>query len=241
MLLVWMTGSSFSTCCHSKLFLLPVGVEAFPILPGDVEQAAGHLGGDVGILDRERGRLDGKRAAVTADQLLADPARAVADDVLGVLAQDRQAWADAVRGVPHRRQARPVVGPAVHVLLVAPPQELKPAQLAFVVQFLDEQVFAAVNDGLHHHVDFAALALGLDDLAAFVDRCAHRDGASDVLAGLQGLDRHPGVVGDRRVDMDRIDVGVFQELAIVGIAGLDPVPIAAFVETLSGRGGRSRG
>ena len=24
MLLVWITGSSFSTCCHSKLFLLPV-------------------------------------------------------------------------------------------------------------------------------------------------------------------------------------------------------------------------
>ncbi len=126
--------------------------------------------------------------------------------LLGMLAQDRQARADAVRGVPHRRQARPVVGPAVHVLLVAPPQELEPAQLAFVVEFLDEQVLSAVNDRLHHHVDLAALALGLDDLAAFVDRCPHRNGAGDVLAGLQGFDRHPGMVGDRRVDMDRVDV-----------------------------------
>ena len=90
-------------------------------------------------------------------ELFADPARAVADDALGMLAQDRQAGADAVRGVPHRRQARPVIGPAVHVLLVAPAQELEPAQLALVVQLLDEQVLAAVDDRLHHHVDLAAL------------------------------------------------------------------------------------
>ena len=41
--------------------------------------------------------------------------------------------ADAVRGIPHRRQAGPVVGPAVHVLLVARLQELELAQFAFVV------------------------------------------------------------------------------------------------------------
>ena len=94
-------------------------------------------------------------------ELLADPARPVADDALGMLAQDRQAGADAVGGVPHRRQARPVIGPAVHVLLVAAAQELEPAQLALVVQLLDEQVLAAVDDRLHHHVDLAAVALGL--------------------------------------------------------------------------------
>ena len=109
----------------------------------------------------------------------------MADHVLGMLAQDRQARADAVGGVPHGGQPRPVIGPAVHVLLVAAAQELEPAQLAFVVQFLHEQVLAAVDDRLHHHVDLAACALGFDDLAAFVDRGAHRDGAGDMLAGLQ--------------------------------------------------------
>ncbi len=63
-----------------EALLAAVGVEALAVLPGDVEQAAGHLGDDVRVLDRERGRLDGERAAVLGDQLLADPARAVADD-----------------------------------------------------------------------------------------------------------------------------------------------------------------
>ena len=40
------------------------GVEALAVLPGGVEQAAGDLGDDVGVLDRERGGLDGERAAV---------------------------------------------------------------------------------------------------------------------------------------------------------------------------------
>ena len=111
-------------------------------------------------------------------------------------------------GVPHGGQAGPVVGPAVHVLLVAAAQELEPAELTLVVQLLDEQVFAAVDDGLHHHVDLAALALGRDDLAALVDRGSHGHGAGHVLAGLQGRDGHPGVVGDRRVDVNRVDVGV---------------------------------
>ena len=63
-------------------------VEALAVLPGRVEQAARHLGDHVGIADLERRRLEGERAAVAADQLLADAARAVADHALGVLAQD---------------------------------------------------------------------------------------------------------------------------------------------------------
>ena len=51
-------------------------------------------------------------------QLLTDPARAVADDGLGQLAGQVQARTDAVRRVPHRRQALPVAGPARHLLLV---------------------------------------------------------------------------------------------------------------------------
>ena len=42
------------------------GVEALAVLPGRVEEAAGHLGDDVGVLDLERRRLDGERDCRTA-------------------------------------------------------------------------------------------------------------------------------------------------------------------------------
>ena len=64
----------------------------------------------------------------------------------------RQHRPDAVRGVPHRRQARPVVRPAVHVLLMAGLEELDLAQLALVVELLDEEELAGVDHGFHHHV-----------------------------------------------------------------------------------------
>ena len=85
-------GSGRPLVCMHRLFvfdLLPLEaasaaghVEALAILPGGVEQAARHLGDDIGVLDLERRRLDGERAVVLRDQLLADPARAVADDAL---------------------------------------------------------------------------------------------------------------------------------------------------------------
>ena len=212
--------------------LAAVSVEALAVLPRRVEEAPRDLGHDVRPLDGECGRLDGERAAVAADQVLADATRPVADDALRVLAQQGQAGAHAVGGIPHGREARPVVGPAVHVLLMAAPQELEPAQLALVVQLLDEQVFAAVHDGLHHHVDLAALPLGLDDLPALVDARAHRHGAGDVLARLEGRDRHPGVIRDRRIDVDGVDLGVLEHLLVVGVTGGDLVAIAAFIQAL---------
>ena len=109
------------------------GVEALAILPGGVEQAARHLGHDVAIPNLERGRLDGKWTVIALDQVVANASRAVADHTLSMLAQESQAWADAVGGVVHGRQAGPVIGPAVHVLLMAAAQELNPAQLALVV------------------------------------------------------------------------------------------------------------
>jgi hypothetical protein len=208
-------------------------VEAFAILASDVEEAAGDLGDDVGVMDGEGGRFDGERAAVAALEVFANPARPVADDAFCVLTQDGQAGADAVGGVPHRRQARPVVRPAVHILLVAAAEELDFSQLALVVKFLDEQVFAAVDDGFHHHVDLAARALGGDDLLAFVDGRAHGHGAGDVLARVQGLDGHPGVVGDRGINVDGVDGGVFEQVTIVGKAGRNAVAIAAFIEAFA--------
>src|SRR5580704_4432833 len=107
------------------------------------------------------------------DEVFADAARAMADDALGMgglalAAEQRQAGADAMRRIPHRRQAGPIARPTFHILLVRAAEKLDPTQFSFVVHLLDEKIFAAVNDGLHHHVDLADLALKLDDLPAFV-------------------------------------------------------------------------
>jgi len=224
-----------------EALLAAVGVEALAVLPGRVEQAASHLGADVAVLEFERGRLDRERAAVLGDQGFVDPPRAVAYDVLGVLAEDRQARADAVRGVVHRRQALPVARPAGHVLLVAAAEELDPAEFARVVEFFDEQIFTTINNRLHHHVDLARLPLRGHDLAAVLDRGRHRHGAGDVLARLERGDRLPGVVGDRGVDVDGVDLGVLEDVGEVGVARGDLPAVAALVEVPSSTAGRSRG
>ncbi len=108
-------------------------------------------------------------------------------------------------------------------------KELNPTEFALVVHLLDEQIFAGVNDRLHHHVDLADLALKLDDLAAFVDGRRHRHRAGDVLAGLQGGQGLGGMIGDRRIDMHRVHVRVFQQLFVLGIACLDAELIANLV------------
>ena len=78
------TGSSFSTCCHSKLTLAAGHVEALAVLPGAVEQAAASPPRTTSrALDLERRGLDRERAVVLRDQLLADAPGAVAHDALG--------------------------------------------------------------------------------------------------------------------------------------------------------------
>ena len=102
-------------------------------------------------------RLDGERRVVFADQLLADGTGTEAGDVFRLGLRQRQARADAMRGVVHRRQTRPVIRPTVHVLLMARLQELDFAQLALLVHLLDEQKFAGIDDGFGHHVFQARL------------------------------------------------------------------------------------
>ena len=79
-------------------------------------------------------RLDGERRVVLLDQFLADRAasrsRRRIPPGLPISAETR---ADAMRGVLHRRQAGPVIRPAVHVLLMARLDELELAQFALVV------------------------------------------------------------------------------------------------------------
>src|SRR5262249_26341479 len=97
-------------------------VEALAILPGNVEQASRHFRTHVAVAQFKRRRFNGERAAVFRDQLLLDLPGAMADDALGMLAQKRQAGADAVRRIMHRREALPVARPAFHVLLMAAAQ-----------------------------------------------------------------------------------------------------------------------
>ena len=165
--------------------LLAAGrVETLAVLPGCIEQTSRDFSDYVAVLDLEGGRLQCKGTVVALDQVVANPARAVAHDALGVLAEQGQTGADAMRRVVHRRQTRPVIGPTVHVLLMTTAQKLNPAQLALVVQLLDEQVLPAVDDRLHHHVNLAALPLGLDELLALLDRRCHRNRTGDMLAGV---------------------------------------------------------
>ena len=53
-----------------------------------------------------------------------------------------------------------------------------------------------------------------------------------MLAGLQGLDGHPAVVGDGRVDVDEVDVFVRQDLLVLGVALGDAELVADGVEFL---------
>src|SRR5262249_28203624 len=54
----------------------------------------------------------------------------------------------------------------------------------------------------------------------------------DVLAGLQRREALRGVVGDGRVDVDGVDVGIFQQVVEAGVADLDAEAVAALVEGL---------
>ena len=106
MLRVWITGSSFSTCCHSKTDFEPY-VEALAVLAGGRRTDCASLRRTRPSRELERRGLDRERDSRTSGSGLVDAPGAVTDDVLGVLAEERQARADAVRRVPHRRKARP--------------------------------------------------------------------------------------------------------------------------------------
>jgi hypothetical protein len=113
---------------------------------------------------------------------------------------------------------------------MAATQELDAPQFAFLVQLLGEQILPAVDDGLHHHVDLAALPLRLDDAPAFVDGRRRGHGARHVLAGLERRDRLRGVIRDGRVDMHGVDIRVCQQVFVARIPCRDPELLAAGVE-----------
>ncbi len=132
--------------------------------------------------------------------------------------------------IVHRDHLLPVARPAVHVLRVRGGQVLNLAEFAALVHLLDEQELAAVDHGFGHHVLQAGLRHFLNNLAALVDRGGHRHRAHHVLAGVECLQRHPSVVGDRAVDVDKVDIGVGQHVFVTGVAFGDAESLADLVQ-----------
>ena len=56
-----------------------------------------------------------------------------------------------------------------------------------------------------------------------------------MLARFQGRDDIAGMVGDRRVDVDRVDVGIRQHVLVAGVAFLDAERLADLVQPLGVR------
>jgi hypothetical protein len=69
-----------------------------------------------------------------------------------------------------------------------------------------------------------------DDLPAFLDRKGHRDGAHNMLTGLQRGDRHPPVVRQRRVDVHQIDLLVGKQIIVSFVASIDPEGVSHRVQ-----------
>ena len=109
-------------------------------------------------------------------------------------------------------------------------EELELAEFALVVEFLHEQEFAGIDHGFHHHVFQSGGLREVDDLLALLHAGRHRHGAGDVLARLQRLDRLPAVIGDRRVDVDGVDLRIGEQVVVGGVAFFDAELVADFVE-----------
>ena len=177
--------------------------------------------GEVAVLNFDVATLDGKLVATLLCDVIPHCAAAETADVLGQSIDHSKAGADDVRGVVHRDHFLPVAWPAIHVLRVACGEVLQFAQLALVVQFLDEKKFAAVDDRLGHHVLEASLVDGFAQFLAFLDGGRHRHGAHHVFSGAQGLERLRGVIGYGGVDVDGIDLRILQQFVVIGVSFLD--------------------
>ena len=131
-----------------------------------------------------------------------------------------------MRGVVHRRQTGPVIGPAFHVLLVTGFQELYLAQLAFFVQLLDKKEFAGVDYRFHHHIFQARFLADLHDFHTIFYRGSHGYRAGDVLARPQGFQRLFGVVRNGGIDVYGVHLGIGQQVVVAGVAHVDAIFVA---------------
>src|SRR5262249_44385609 len=69
---------------------------------------------------------------------------------------------------------------------------------------------------------------------AILDGGGHRHGAGDMFAGLERCDRLPGVVGNRRVDMDGVYFWVLEKLLKVGVPFFHAESIADGIKFFAG-------
>ncbi len=167
-------------------FFGAVNFDRFAVLARDVEEGAVDVRGEIGVFEFDVGGLDREGGVVKLVQFFTDGAGGETGDVFRFVASEAEGGADAVGGVMHGGHAFPVVGPAVHVLLVGGFDELQFAEFAFVVQVFHVEEFARVNDGFHHHVFEAAFFGQFDDFFAVFLAGGHGNGAGDVFAGFQG-------------------------------------------------------
>ena len=160
----------------------------------------------------------------------ANRAGSEAGHVFSLVAPEAEEGADTVGGVVHGREAGPVSGPAVHVLLVRGFQELKFTEFALIVELLHKEEFTGVDDSFHHHIFQTGRCTEIDDGFAVLDRGGHGDGASDVFASLQSRDCLLGVVRDGGVDMNCINLGIGEEFLVACVALFDAIFVSNLIE-----------
>src|SRR5690242_2969120 len=108
--------------------------EALAVLSGDVEERPVNLGAEIGVSELDMRSFDSKGRVVMLLQFRTDSAGAETRNIFRFRACKSQYGANAMRGVMHRRKPRPIVRPAVHVLLMAGLQKLEFPQLTFVIE-----------------------------------------------------------------------------------------------------------
>ena len=119
-------------------------------------------------------------------------------------------------GMCQGREAVPVRGPALHILIVGAAHILQLAHCAGFVQLLHIQILAGVDGSFHEHIVFAGSLPRLDNVFQLLHGHTHGDGAGAVLACVEHLNRHGRMQRGRNDQMDRIHIRVLQYRFKVG-------------------------
>ena len=226
--------------CPFKTLLRPIHVKAFPVLSCDIVKKSPYVRGQIAVFDFDMASFDRERVSRFFGDVIPNGSRSKTADVFCQPIDQAETGTDDVGGVVHRNHFFPVTWPAVHVLRVRRGQVLDLSDLALVVEIFDEKEFAAVDDCLCHHVFEPRRFDLLNNLLAFLDGGCHRDGAHHVLTSIERFERHPCVIGDRAIDMNKIDVRVSQNIVVIRVPLFDLKLVTnlvhfGFVATTNGR------
>jgi len=113
-------------------------------------------------------------------------------------------------------------------------QKLDFAELPLFVEFLDVKKLAGIDHRFHHDVFLFRLLDEVHDFFAVLNTRGHRHGAGDVFAGLERGDGLPGMIGNRRVDVNGLNLRVLQQLVEIVVASLHSEGIPDGVELFAG-------